>query len=304
MEAALKLARAYDPRKQTILGATKGFHGKSFGALSVSAKAPFRVPFGSMLPSVEHVPFDDLEELARRMHTLKAVGEEVAAVILEPIQGEGGVNIPSDAYLPGVRKLCDEHGALLILDEVQTGMGRTGKMFACEHWGVVPDIMCLAKAFGGGVMPSGAVVASKRVFSSLFSNPFLHTTTFGGNPLACAASLAAINVTIEENLSERAEEMGVLHAAARLRDAARGIRRPRGRRPRKRPHDGARVRERRDRLRGREGDVRSRRARGGHARERARRPGRAAAGHHQTAGRHGLHHAPARRSTKSTAADV
>ena len=127
VEAALKLARAYDPRKQTILGATKGFHGKSFGALSVSAKAAFRVPFGSMLPSVEHVPFDDLGELARRMHTLKAVGEEVAAVILEPIQGEGGVNIPSDAYLPGVRKLCDEHGALLILDEVQTGIGAHGE---------------------------------------------------------------------------------------------------------------------------------------------------------------------------------
>jgi len=220
VEAALKLVRAYNPAKQTILGATKGFHGKSFGALSVSAKAAFRRPFGSMLPSVEHVPFNDLAELRRRMHTLSAVGEEVAAVILEPIQGEGGVNVPDDDYLPGVRALCDEYGALLILDEVQTGMGRTGRMFACDHWNVVPDVLCLGKAFGGGVMPAAAVVATEPVFSRLFENPFLHTTTFGGNPLACAAALAAINVTIEEDLPARAARMGeyMLHG---LREAVR-----------------------------------------------------------------------------------
>jgi putrescine aminotransferase len=208
VEAALKLARAFDPAKQTILGATKGFHGKSFGSLSVSAKAAFRRPFGSMLPSVEHVPFNDLAELRRRMQTLATVGEDVAAIILEPIQGEGGVNLPDDDYLPGVRALCDEFGALLILDEVQTGMGRTGAFFACDHWDVAPDIMCLAKAFGGGVMPAGAVVATEAVFSRLFANPFLHTTTFGGNPLACAAAIAAINVTIEEDLPARAARMG------------------------------------------------------------------------------------------------
>ncbi len=208
VEAALKLARAYNPAKQTILGATKGFHGKSFGSLSVSAKAAFRRPFGSMLPSVEHVPFNDLAELRRRMQTLATVGEDVAAVILEPIQGEGGVNVPDDDYLPGVRALCDEFGALLILDEVQTGMGRTGAFFACDHWNVAPNVMCLAKAFGGGVMPAGAVVATEAVFSRLFENPFLHTTTFGGNPLACAAAIAAINVTIEEDLPARAARMG------------------------------------------------------------------------------------------------
>jgi putrescine aminotransferase len=221
VEAALKLARAYDPAKQTILGATKGFHGKSFGSLSVSAKAAFRRPFGSMLPGVEHVPFNDLDELRRRMHTLATVGEDVCAVILEPIQGEGGINLPDDDYLPGVRALCDEFGALLILDEVQTGMGRTGKFFACEHWGVVPDIMCLAKAFGGGVMPAGAVVATEEIFSRLFDNPFLHTTTFGGNPLSCAAALAAINVTIEEDLPARAAAMGD-YMLKGLREAARG----------------------------------------------------------------------------------
>src|SRR6202011_646687 len=208
IEAALKLARAFDPAKQTIIAATKGFHGKSMGALSLSAKGEFRRPFGSMLANIEHVPFSDLQALRWRMHTLKTVGEDVGAVILEPIQGEGGVNIPDDNYLPGVRALCDEFGALLILDEVQTGMGRTGKMFACEHWGVAPDLMCLAKAFGGGVMPAGAVVGTKAVFSRLFGNPFLHTTTFGGNPLACAAALATINVLIEERLPQRAATLG------------------------------------------------------------------------------------------------
>jgi putrescine aminotransferase len=208
IEAALKLARAFDPAKQTIVAATKGFHGKSMGALSVSAKAEFRRPFGPMLPNIEHVPFNDLAALRWRMQTLKTVGEDCGAVILEPIQGEGGVNIPSDDYLPGVRALCDEFGALLILDEVQTGMGRTGKMFCCEHWGVAPDLMCLAKAFGGGVMPAGAVVGTKAVFSRLFGNPFLHTTTFGGNPLSCAAALATINVLIEERLPQRAATMG------------------------------------------------------------------------------------------------
>ncbi len=208
IEAALKLARAYNPHKQTIVAALKGFHGKSYGALSVSAKGEFRRPFGALLPNVEHFPFNDLAELRGKFEWLRTVGEDVGAVLLEPIQGEGGVNIPDDDYLRGVRALCDEFGALLILDEVQTGMGRTGKMFCFEHYGVEPDIICLAKAFGGGVIPAGAVVATRGVFSSLFDNPFLHTTTFGGNPLACAAAIATINVLIEERLPERAAVMG------------------------------------------------------------------------------------------------
>jgi putrescine aminotransferase len=208
IEAALKLARVFNPNKQSVIAATKGFHGKSYGALSVSAKGEFRRPFGAMLPNIEHFPFNDLEMLRQKFERLKMVGEDVGAVLLEPIQGEGGVNIPSDDYLPGVRALCDEYGALLILDEVQTGMGRTGKMFCFEHYGISPDILCLAKAFGGGVMPAGAVLASRAVFSRLFKNPFLHTTTFGGNPLACAAAIATINVLIEEHLPERAAAMG------------------------------------------------------------------------------------------------
>ena len=208
VEGALKLARSYDPTKQTIVAATKGFHGKSYGSLSASAKAEFRRPFGPMLPNIEHVPFNDLLALRDMMTSCKAVGEDVGAVLLEPIQGEGGVNIPSDDYLPGVRALCDEFGSLLILDEVQTGMGRTGKMFCCEHYNVSPDLMCLAKAFGGGVMPAGAVVGRRDIFARLFDNPFLHTSTFGGNPLACAAALATINVLIEEALPQRAAVLG------------------------------------------------------------------------------------------------
>ncbi|VFT67385.1 putrescine--2-oxoglutarate aminotransferase [Escherichia coli] len=137
---------------------------------------------------------------ARPLASAKKPVMMLLPVILEPIQGEGGVILPPPGYLTAVRKLCDEFGALMILDEVQTGMGRTGKMFACEHENVQPDILCLAKALGGGVMPIGATIATEEVFSVLFDNPFLHTTTFGGNPLACAAALATINVLLEQNL--------------------------------------------------------------------------------------------------------
>jgi len=230
VEAALKLARTFDPKKPTIVVATKGFHGKSFGSLSASGKSTFRVPFGAMLPGFKHVPFNDILALEDIMASCRMTGEDVGAVLLEPIQGEGGVNVPNDEYLPAVRKVCDEFGALLIFDEVQTGLGRTGKMFACEHWGVTPDIICLAKALGGGVMPIGATVATEAVFSKLFGNPFLHTTTFGGNPLACAAALATIDVVIEERLSERAASMGTYmieglrHAVRNHRDVVTDVR--------------------------------------------------------------------------------
>lgn len=210
VEAAIKLAKAYQsPHGKTAFIATNGgFHGKSLGALSATSKAVFRKPFTPLVPGFRHVPFGDLEAMRDALYASLNTGDGVAAVILEPIQGEGGVILPPADYLPGVRKLCDEVGALLIIDEVQTGMGRTGKMFACEHSGVVPDILCLAKALGGGVMPISATLASEKVFSVLFDNPFLHTTTFGGNPLACAAGIAAVNVLLEERLPEQAARVG------------------------------------------------------------------------------------------------
>ena len=221
VEGAIKLARAFNPAKPTIIAATKAFHGKSYGSLAGTAKGVFRKPFMPMLPGFRHVPFNDIEMLEKTMEACKLTGEDVGAVLLEPIQGEGGINIPDADYLPQVRNLCDRYEALLILDEVQTGMGRTGKMFCSEHYGVAPDILCLAKSFGGGVMPVGAVVATEQVFSTLFANPFLHTTTFGGNPLACAAAIANIHVLLEEDLPARAEKMGAILLQS-LREAVRG----------------------------------------------------------------------------------
>ena len=207
VEAALKIAKMYSDRT-TFISTTRAFHGKSLGSLSGTAKGIFRKPFQPLIPGFRHVPFGDINYLRQTFETCAAVGEDVAAVLLEPIQGEGGIILPPDNYLKEVRALCDEYDALLIFDEVQTGMGRTGKMFAAELYDVEPDILCLAKAFGGGVMPAGAVIANEKTFKNLFDNPFLHTTTFGGNPLACAAALATINVLIEENLPQRAAEVG------------------------------------------------------------------------------------------------
>lgn len=210
VEAALKLAKAYQsPRGRSAFIATEGgFHGKSLGALSATSKPVFRQPFYPLVPGFSHVPFGDLAAMEARLKAHAEQDDPVAGVIVEPIQGEGGVIIPSDDYLPGLRRLCDEYGALLIFDEVQTGMGRTGKLFACQHSNTTPDILCLAKALGGGVMPVSATIASKKVFSVLFDNPFLHTTTFGGNPLACAAAIATINVMLEEDLASNSAEVG------------------------------------------------------------------------------------------------
>lgn len=210
VECALKLARAYqNPKgKHTVISTIGGFHGKSAGALSATSKAVFRKPFGPLIPGFRHVPYGDIEAMRDVFWTCKNTGDDVAAVIVEPVQGEGGVNVPPPYYMRGIRNLCDEYGALMIIDEVQTGMGRTGKMFACEHYGVTPDLLCLAKALGGGVMPIGATLGSTKVFSILFKNPFLHTTTFGGNPLACAAGIATIKELIEKKLPENAATVG------------------------------------------------------------------------------------------------
>jgi len=136
------------------------------------------------------------------------VGDDAAALILEPVQGEAGGIVPPDDYFPAVRKLCDKFGTLLILDEVQTGFGRTGKVFACEHWNVVPDILCLGKSIGGGVMPLSAFMGNSEIWKVLEDNPFIHSSTFGGNPMACAAGIAAINVMLEEKLPEQAAQKG------------------------------------------------------------------------------------------------
>lgn len=220
VEAALKLAKNYSNR-HTIISTTRAFHGKSLGSLSGTSKSVFRKPFLPLIPGFRHVPFGDIDMMKKTFETCAFVGEDVGAVILEPIQGEGGIIIPPEGYLQQVRELCDEYDALLILDEVQTGMGRTGKMFASELFDVVPDIICLAKALGGGVMPIGAIVAKEKVFKNWFDNPFVHTTTFGGNPLACAAAIATIDVLLEEKLPERAAKIGQYFLDG-LKEAAKG----------------------------------------------------------------------------------
>ncbi|HEU4752784.1 MAG TPA: aminotransferase class III-fold pyridoxal phosphate-dependent enzyme, partial [Armatimonadota bacterium] len=204
VEGALKLARVYTGRTG-IVSAERSYHGKTLGALSASGRELYKAPFEPLVPDFQQVPFGDFQALER------AVTDRTAAVILEPIQGEGGVMVPPDDYLPAVRRLCTERGALLIADEVQTGFGRTGRMFAVEHWGVEPDLVCLAKALGGGVMPLGAFCGTPEVWEPFREKPWLHTSTFGtpgGNPMACAAGLAAIRVFQEEDLAARAAELG------------------------------------------------------------------------------------------------
>jgi len=201
VEGALKLARIHTGRSK-VVATVNSFHGKTFGALSASGREIFRTPFEPLLQNFVHVPFGNAEALEA------AVDEQTAAVILEPVQGEGGIIVPPDGYLAAVRVACDRVGALLIADEVQTGLGRTGKMFAVDHEGVVPDIITTAKALGGGVMPIGAFTARPRVWEQYITSPFLHTTTFGGNPLACSAAVAAIKVLQEENLPAKACDTG------------------------------------------------------------------------------------------------
>lgn len=207
VEGALKLARLYT-KKIGFISAVNGFHGKSMGSLSVMGKHVYRRPFEPLLPHVHFVPFGDTKALEQEFKKLSTVGEDIAALILEPVQGEAGAIVPPDDYLRRARELCTEHSVLLILDEVQTGFGRTGKIFACEHWNVVPDIMCLGKSIGGGVMPLSAFISNSRIWRVMEDNPFIHSSTFGGNPLACAAGIAAINVMLEEKLAEQAAEKG------------------------------------------------------------------------------------------------
>jgi putrescine aminotransferase len=216
VEGALKLARAATKRP-ALVATEAAFHGKTLGALSASGRDAFRDPFRPLLADVRHVPFGDAAALRA------AVDGDVAAVIVEPVQGEGGVNVPPAGYLREVRAICDASGAVMIADEVQTGLGRCGLMFGCDRDGVVPDVMTLAKGLSGGVVPIGAYVARPAVWNAAYAKqPLLHTSTFGGNELACAAALAALDVLRDEKLAENARERGEqLLAGARATMARR-----------------------------------------------------------------------------------
>lgn len=207
VEGALKLARLYT-KKPGFIAATGGFHGKSMGSLSVMGRAVYRKPFEPLLRHTHFVDFGDAKDMERELKKMAELGEDIAAVILEPVQGEAGAVVPPDDYLPRVRQLCDEFKVLLILDEVQTGMGRTGENFACELYNIVPDILCLGKALGGGVTPLSCFMSTPKIWKVMEDNPFLHSSTFGGNPLACAAGIAAVNVLLEEKLADQAAEKG------------------------------------------------------------------------------------------------
>jgi acetylornithine/LysW-gamma-L-lysine aminotransferase len=197
VEAALKFARLSTGRTQ-IIAAMRGFHGRSMGSLSATWNKRYREPFEPLVPGFEHIPYNNCEALE------KTINAATAAVLLEVVQGEGGVHLAEAGYLQAAKELCQQWGALLIIDEVQTGFGRTGKMLAIQHSGLTPDLLCLAKSIAGGV-PMGAVLIGPKVQNL---SPGMHASTFGGNPLACAACLAALEVMEEERLPEQAAEKG------------------------------------------------------------------------------------------------
>jgi acetylornithine/N-succinyldiaminopimelate aminotransferase len=208
-EAAIKLARAYGHAQGRFKIVTMhgGFHGRTFAALSATAQPKYHEGFEPLVPGFVYVPYNDLTALAT------ALDRETAAVLVEPVQGEGGVNIPAPGYLPGVRKLCDSAGALCIFDEVQTGMGRTGRWFAYQHEGAVPDVLTCAKALAGGIA-AGVMIARPEVAAVL--KPGMHAATFGGNPIACRAGLAAVETIDVDGLLARAHEVGERFRAAFL----------------------------------------------------------------------------------------
>jgi len=217
VEAGLKIARLITGRRG-VVAAVRGFHGRTMGALSATWEKKYRAPFEPLLSNFSHIPYNNLEALRQ------AVSPDTGAVLLEIVQGEGGVNPGSAAFLEGTQALCREIGALFIVDEVQTGFGRTGKMFAFQHHNLAPDVLCLAKSIAGGV-PMGAALFGERV-GELPAQ--VHGSTFGGNPLACAASLAAIGYLEEHCLPERAEELGAWFLAELAQISSPLIREVRG----------------------------------------------------------------------------
>ncbi|BAS27610.1 aspartate aminotransferase family protein [Limnochorda pilosa] len=212
VEAALKLARIATGRKRFVY-CRNAFHGKTFGALSVTGRAAYQEPFEPLLPDRTAVPFGDAAALEEAL-----APRDAAAFIIEPIQGEGGVILAPSGYLKTAEELCRRTGTLLIVDEVQTGLGRTGTLFACEAEDVRPDLLCLSKSLGGGVEPIGATVATERVWQKGFGSlerSRIHTSTFGGNSRAAAAALAALDIIVREDLHQRAAELGA-YLLARL----------------------------------------------------------------------------------------
>jgi putrescine aminotransferase len=201
VDAAIKIARGFT-MKTGIIYADKAYHGHTGFALSAIGRAAYKESFEPLMPGFTMVPFGDADAIR------KAVNKDTAAVILETIQGEGGINIPPEGYLAEVRKICDENEVLLILDEIQTGFGRTGKMFACEHWGVTPDIMTVAKSLSGGIYPISATIFKEEINDFFIPHPFVHLSTFGGSDLGCIVGLAAIEYIIKNNLPGNAEKMG------------------------------------------------------------------------------------------------
>lgn len=201
VEGCLKVARLATGRKKFV-AAQNAFHGKTFGSLTATGRDLYRDPFRPLLEGFTHIPFNDISALEQ------AVDDETAAVILEPVQGEGGINVPADSYMKRAEEIAHKHGALLIADEVQTGIGRTGKWFGVDHDGARPDLMAVAKALGGGIMPVGSVIGTEEAWQGLIEAPFLHTSTFGGGQMACAAGLATLQVIEEENLLQRSAETG------------------------------------------------------------------------------------------------
>jgi putrescine aminotransferase len=209
IEGAIKLAKLYTGKAGFIV-ATKAFHGKTMGSLSMMGKSDFRKPLGTLYGGpVYHVPFGDADAVERQLETCQKVGVDLAAVLLEPIQGEAGAIVPPEDFWPRVRQATRHYGVLLIADEVQTGMGRTGRLWGVDHWDVVPDILAVAKSLGGGVLPVSAFCSTAEIWQPMMSpNPFIHTTTTGGGALACSAAIAAIHVTLRDRLWEQAAEKG------------------------------------------------------------------------------------------------
>lgn len=198
VECAIKLARKATGKTE-IIAVMGSYHGKTMGALSATWDKKYREPFMPLVPDIKHVPPDNSAKIG------EAITEKTAAVLLEPVRGEGGIRVPPDGYLQEVREICNRRGVLLILDEVQSSFGRTGKLFGCENWGVTPDIMCLAKPFAGG-LPIGITVAKENIMSAFKVGE--HSTTFSGSPLVCAAGCAAIDALVEEKLAEKAASNG------------------------------------------------------------------------------------------------